>query len=279
MNNKNNNNIEVALELAAAGIAVFPVVVSQDQQDNLQKKPACKWKDEASTSGEQIRDWWEARPSFVPGINLSQAGLFVLDLDRHQGGPDGVAAFRSLRGGRPFPAGPVTITATGGLHCFFSNPAHLTNSSGNLPAGIDVRGVGGFVVAPGSTWEGFAWCSHPKRPRLVDIYPNLPALPDWLLQVIRPPELSPRPQTPLKVGNADRAIAGLIRTIAGAREGERNSKAFWGACRFAELVKDGKLSEAEALAIVIEAASRAGLHQDEIQTTARSAFRTIGLQK
>jgi hypothetical protein len=31
--NKKNNNIEVALELAAAGIAIFPVVVSQDQQD------------------------------------------------------------------------------------------------------------------------------------------------------------------------------------------------------------------------------------------------------
>jgi Bifunctional DNA primase/polymerase, N-terminal len=226
----NNNNIGVALELASAGIAIFPVAISQDQQDSLQKKPACKWKDDASTADERIRDWWQARPSFVPGINLSRSGLFVVDLDRHQGGPDGIKAFRALRGDNPMPtAVPVTVTATGGLHLFFNNKEGLTNARGNLPtAGIDVRGVGGFVVAPGSTWEGFAWRSHPKRPRLVDIYPNLPALPDWLLQVIRPPELSPRPQTTLKVGNADRAIAGLIRTIAGAREGERNSKAFWG---------------------------------------------------
>jgi Bifunctional DNA primase/polymerase, N-terminal len=260
-------NLEVALELAAAGIAVFPVAISQDQQDNLQKKPACKWKDEASTSEERIRDWWQARPSFVPGINLSRSGLFLIDLDRHPGGPDGVAAFRSLRGGRLFPAGPVTITATGGLHCFFSNPARLTNSSGNLPAGIDVRGVGGFVVAPGSRWEGFAWRSHPKRPRLVDIYPGLPTLPDWLLQVIRPPE-----QPKIKSGFSFRGTASGLRALCtrvlNSCQGERNKVLFWASCRACD---EGGGDFAQSM--LLEAAQRAGLPKPEAERTIRSGFK------
>jgi hypothetical protein len=35
---------------------------------------------------------------------------------------------------------------------------------------------------------------------------------------------------------AQRKIDGIIRAIARACEGERNAVAFWGACRFAELV-------------------------------------------
>ena len=261
------NNLEAALELAAAGIAVFPVAINQDQQDNLQKKPACKWKDEASNSEEQIRDWWQARPSFVPGINLSQAGLFVLDLDRHQGGPDGVAAFRSLRGDRPFPCGPVTITATGGLHCFFGNPAHLTNSSGNLPAGIDVRGVGGFVVAPGSTWEGFAWRSHPKRPRLVDIYPDLPAPPDWLMQIIRPPE-QPKIKSGLSFRGTASGLRALCSRVVDSCQGERNNVLYWASRRAHE---EGGGDFAQAM--LLEAAQRAGLPKPEAERTIRSGFK------
>ena len=43
---------------------------------------------------------------------------------------------------------------------------------------------------------------------------------------------------PLKAVDLDKApatIAGIIRVVAGAREGERNQLCFWGACRLAEL--------------------------------------------
>jgi hypothetical protein len=262
------NNLEVALELATAGIAVFPVAISQDQNDNLQKSPACKWKDEASTSEKQIRDWWQERPNLVPGINLERAGLFVVDLDRHQGAADGIAAFRSLRGGdHPFPGGPVTITASGGLHIFFSNPARLTNARGNLPAGIDVRGVGGLVVAPGSTWQGFGWRSHPKRPRLVDVYPNLPALPDWLLQVIRPPE-QPRPSFSFRGTASGSGLRALCRRVLNACNGERNNVLFWASCRARE---EGGGDFAQAM--LLEAGTRVGLSKSEAERTIRSGFK------
>jgi hypothetical protein len=261
------NNLEVALELATAGIAVFPVAISQDQNDNLQKSPACKWKEEASTAEDQIRDWWQGRPNLVPGINLERAGLFVVDLDRHQNAPDGIAAFRSLRGNHPFPGGPVTITASGGLHIFFSNPARLTNARGNLHAGTDVRGVGGLVVAPGSTWQGFAWRSHPKRPRLVDVYPNLPVLPDWLQQVVRPPE-QPRLKSDFSIRGAAGGLRALCRRVLNACNGERNNVLFWASCRARE---EGGGDFAQAM--LLEAGTRAGLSKLEAERTIRSGFK------
>ena len=102
-------------------------------------------------------------------------------------------------------------------------------------------------------------------------------LPTWILEDLHPQRPIWIPPPSSSAFAADRAVAGLIRTIAGAREGERNTLTYWGACRFAELVKDGKLSEDAARGIIIEAAARAGLHHDEAQKAARSAFRTIGI--
>jgi len=75
----------------------------------------------------------------------------------------------------------------------------------------------------------------------------------------------------------DQSINGLIRTIANASEGERNHCTFWAACRFAELIQQGAISEGKAVDIIIEAAGRAGLHHDEARKMARSAFQTIGI--
>ena len=45
------------------------------------------------------------------------------------------------------------MTAGGGFHYFFRQPVGslLGNRRGSLPDGVDVRGAGGWIVAPGST--------------------------------------------------------------------------------------------------------------------------------
>ena len=60
--------------------------------------------------------------------------------------------------------------------------------------------------------------------------------------------------------------------VAGAREGERNQLCFWGACRLAELAEQQVIARDDAIAIAVEAASRAGLPPTEALRTARSAF-------
>jgi hypothetical protein len=76
---------------------------------------------------------------------------------------------------------------------------------------------------------------------------------------------------------ARRQLNGILRTIAGAREGERNTLTFWGACRLAEMVQRGELSRNDAIALTIEAASRTGLTRSEAEGRIKSAFRTTGV--
>jgi hypothetical protein len=70
-------------------------------------------------------------------------------------------------------------------------------------------------------------------------------------------------------------LAGIISRAASAQEGERNSVTFWCGCRLAEMVRDQMIEREEAIALLIEAASRTGLTQPEILRTARSAFRSV----
>jgi hypothetical protein len=188
-----SENLSAALKLAAAGLPIFPArVYPEPGSGRWNKRPLVeRWQDVATTDPEQIRKWWRAHPSAVPGSELRRAGLVVVDADRHPGAPDGVAAFAALEaenGG--LPAHPETDTAGGGKHHFFCRPAGepLGNRSGALPEGIDVRGTGGWVVAPGSVRpDGARWQAAPSSQPLPDAYRTgtLQPLPDWIVRLIR----------------------------------------------------------------------------------------------
>ena len=100
--------------------------------------------------------------------------------------------------------------------------------------------------------------------------------PEWIIEALNAkPKVVPyrRARRTLQTsGDAQRKLDGVIRSIALAREGNRNSLCFWGACRMAEMVAEGKLSRADAIEIAVEAASRSGLPRDEARRTAESAF-------
>jgi hypothetical protein len=247
----NNNNI--ALRLAGAGIPIFPATLAWNERDGkFDKKPAITdWQTLASTEPEQIQAWWRILPAAVPGIELGRAGLIVIDVDRHAGAPDGVAAFRTFAAGHDLPACPITRTASGGYHLYFRQPegAPLGNGKGNLPAGIDIRGKGGWVVAAGTVCGQHAWRAEPNKPALCDA----PPLPDWLRSTIKPaPKIRSTPE--FQAGDADARLRGLVRAVASAPEGERNHILFWAACRAGE---DGGGSWAEA--VLLDAAERCGL--------------------
>jgi hypothetical protein len=188
-----SENVNVALALAAAGIAIFPVKVYQDANGRWKKRPAFKgWKKAACDDPDQIRRWWAEFPDAVPGIELGQAGLVVIDADRHDDGADGVAALTGLMAGHDGQnPHPKTSTAGGGEHHYFSQPPgmQLGNAEGRLPKGINVRGTGGFVVAPGAVRpDGAIWKPAPGFPELTQAFQagTVPVLPDWLLELIAP---------------------------------------------------------------------------------------------
>lgn len=109
------------------------------------KHPAERWK-------ELPADRPELKPTADRGVGIAtgeRSGVFVIDLDT-KGGVDGVANFRALANDN-IPPTYVVATPTGGFHFYFKYPGfRVYNSASKLAPGVDVRGDGGFVVAPGS---------------------------------------------------------------------------------------------------------------------------------
>ena len=135
-------NLQAALDLAEAGIPVFPV--------NQHKVPLVKWKAAATTDPAKVRRMWKRWPDAMPAIPTGEAsGLAVLDLDRKDG-KDGFAALRAL-GFDPDTLSQVMVeTPTGGGHLIFRHVPGLRSSAGQIGPGVDVRAEGGFVVAAGA---------------------------------------------------------------------------------------------------------------------------------
>ena len=136
------SNKDVALELARLGIRIFPC--------DGNKHPIVKAWEEASTSNIAAVDAW--RQSSIPAIAPGIQGLVVVDCDRKPGGADGVAAFHALcrDNGVDLHNAFAVDTPSGGRHYYFTTSIPYGNSHG-FPSGIDVRGSGGYVIAPGAT--------------------------------------------------------------------------------------------------------------------------------
>ncbi len=77
------------------------------------------------------------------------SGIVVLDVDAKNGGYESLTALEAQHG-----ALPPTLnfnTGGGGKHYVFRHPgSEIRNSAGQLGSGLDVRGDGGYIVAPPS---------------------------------------------------------------------------------------------------------------------------------
>lgn len=107
-----------------------------------------------------------------------RSSFWALDIDPKSGGDESLLALEAQYGKLP----PTRIhrTGSGGRHYLFRLPSdfEITNSRGRLPRGIDVRGNGGFIVAPGSVTGVGAYRTESAE--------TIAPAPDWLLSLIRP---------------------------------------------------------------------------------------------
>ena len=197
--------LALAREYAAAGLPVIPLHPSS-------KRPTdTAWPDKATLDADLITAIWrgdDPRGIGVVGGHTLDAGgyLTILDIDEHDLAASGTEALHDL--GVTLGALPATytvLTPTGGRHLYYRTAAKLTNAAGsNLPAGIDIRGAGGFVVAPPSIHpDGGAYEQDLGSPP-ADKLAQLPAV--WEEQLARTPDRTPKtPATPtvLAIGIAD----------------------------------------------------------------------------
>lgn len=179
------SNLDTALRLAKAGFAVFPC--HSGGAKAKQPMPFIKWRDASTTAEPQILQWWKKWPDAAVGLDLAKSGLIVIDADRH-GEHDGVSALGDLMASIGYePHGvPLAATPNEGTHFFYRQPSgkQFGNGKGALPAGVDVRGHGGYVIAPGTVMQDG---------RLYEVFGDIaeaPELPAWLVE-----KIEARPET------------------------------------------------------------------------------------
>ncbi|GAA3362602.1 bifunctional DNA primase/polymerase [Streptomyces antimycoticus] len=184
---------------------------------------------------------------------------------------DGLAALARLAREHAFAIPPTVtvLTPSGGRHLWLCGPPDVAvpNSAGRLAPGIDIRGLGGYLVGPGSYGSHGSYRLAPGSPA----WAPAPA-PAALLRLLTPPRPAPhrsyRPGPP-SPGPHPAALEGLVRFVRASREGQRNVRLFWAACRAYETGAGPELAPA-----LIEAALDTGLAPREARATVASAARS-----
>lgn len=159
---------QAAVEYINRGLAVFPLKYKD-------KKPltknGCK---DASTDAAVVKAWWQRWPNANVGIatGIKSGGLIVIDLDIDE--DKGVNGYQTLRDWERengnLPDSWQSITGRGGYHLFFHSSRNIGNRAGILE-GIDVRGEGGYIVAPPSLHPNgtyYEWEQSPDEYPLTD---------------------------------------------------------------------------------------------------------------
>jgi len=252
-----DNNSDVALRVAEAGFPIFPC--AQD------KKPLVKWRAVSTTDADVIKAWWQQWPSALPAIDCGKSDLVVIDCDRHDDGQDGVAAFAALCKEYDQSLDDLLIvkTPSGGRHVYFRQPANgevFGNGRGALPAGIDVRGAGGYVIAPGAQ---LADGRRYETTKSLDIKSELPA---WSAQILR--SNNGERLTLDEAGERERAYAsaaldGIAVDLAACAPGGRNNTLNNAAFRLGTMIARGWLARGEAENRLTDAATACGLVKDD----------------
>ena len=149
-----------ALDYAARGLAVFPLA------ENSKVPCIAEGFKKATTDADQIRAWWEYRPDCNIGIATGgmSGGLVVIDCDYDEmRGEDGMQSVRSHEAAEgEFPDGACVSTPRGGEHLYFFSDEPFDCST-NADKGVDIRGDGGYVVAPPSVHPNggvYEWDMH-----------------------------------------------------------------------------------------------------------------------
>ena len=271
------------LAYAAAGWAVLPVAGRREggcgcrhrDCENPAKHPLTRHGvHDATADPVLIREWWRRSPSANVGIAMGAAsGLVVVDVDLPRGGRESLRVLQ--QSGRQLPPTLTVRTGGGGLHLFYLPPrgrrvpnavARLLGVDQPLP-GIDLRGDGGYVVAPPSV--------HASGGRYRWRGGRLAPLPAWAW----PPPPKPRSSAPASPARSTDGsaygLAALAREVEEVRSrpvGYRNDGLNKAAFCLGRLVAGGELAEHLVVEALLAAALASGLGQREAERTIRSGL-------
>jgi hypothetical protein len=243
-----------AMKLARRGIPVFPCKNLPGHDDD--KKPLTpKGFKDATTDPDVVHEWWAAHPAALIGVPTG-VRFVVVDVDlQHEDAQQWLADNRER-----VPLTRTHRTRSGGLHWLFAPNDKVKCTASKLGPHIDTRGSGGFIV----WWPA---CGLEVLHGGV-----LAPVPEWIVEALNP-KPTPIPARISLHRPSTASLRGALRVLAGAREGERNHVLFWTACRMAEAIASGTITETEALGLLTSVGRTIGLSHREIMRTAHSGIR------
>jgi putative DNA primase/helicase len=187
-----NETLTSALAYASRGWPVLPLHSPLDDQcscgkqncKNIGKHPRLpNGLNGASTDANTIRSWWLRWPTANVGIITGkESGFVVLDNDSRSGGDAALGTMEAMNG----PLSRTVESATGGgRHMLFRHPGQPIRNKvgikvrGLKRSGLDLRGDGGYIVAPPSlhaNGKRYCWVVSPD-----ELEPQ--EMPAWLLAI------------------------------------------------------------------------------------------------
>jgi hypothetical protein len=199
---------EAAKHYLALGWSVLPL-------HPREKRPLIPWGrlQRERASEDDVAEWFRRWPDANLGIVAGEiSNLVVLDVDPKHGGDAALGVLE--RRYSPVSATVEAVTGGGGRHFYFTHPGLLTRNGAGLAQGIDLRGDGGYIVAPPSIHPSgklYEWAPG-RRPDEIGLAP----LPRWLITPIHG----------IRTGRSIREWSQLVRE--GVVEGQGCSTLFKG---------------------------------------------------
>ena len=230
---------DLALPLAARGARVFPC--------DANKRPlTAHGLNDATLDIDQINAWGIQHPNALVGMPTGEK-VFVFDVDVDPA--KGIDGFATLQGKQwAVPPTRTHRTRRGGAHYYFRVPdgIEVRNSAGKLGSGLDVRGVGGYVIR---------WDVHGGEVENKDTVLDAPT---WLLEALS--------------ASAKKPSAPTHQVVSGVAEGGRNATL---ASLAGVMRARGLSAESIEAALLVENAAKCTppLDDDEVRAIARSIGR------
>lgn len=264
-----NDLYRAAQKLLKQGQPVFPCRPVTENDRRRAKAPLTKnGLNDASLDRAQVKRWWTARGDAAIGI---PTGILydVLDVDTKEGA-DGRIHLPRLRtlgllNGCKF----VVKTPSGGWHLYFKAAPGLTNKA-NATLGLDVRGLGGYVLAPPSyVDDGMKSVGSYEFVGETTGSTDEPLMWDLIIRSLTP--VNEMTKKPIELLSYERraSVASLKGWLSDRQPGERNNALHWAVCRCIENgIDPNELAEVGVLL---------GLSDDEVSLTIDSALRRAGV--
>lgn len=280
---RRDNPLEAALDYAASGWPVLPChavfpnsggcTCGAEHCASPGKHPTIRGGLRAASRNlDRVRYWWGRWPNANVAIRTGrESRLVVLDVDPAHGGLETLRGLIKEHGSLPQ---TYTVgTGSDGLHFYFAHPGkQVRNDAGRrLGPGLDIRGDGGYVIAPPSL-HGSGHRYHVAA----DV--SIERMPKWILDRLRKPErkreiVMPDTAQMRATRWAEAAMAGELRTLREAPEGSRNSTLNRAAFNLGQIVGAGKLPEVDVSTTLVSAGVAIGLTEREAKATVTSGLK------